>query len=156
ALRVPYQGFSPSGLLAEETDADSRYNSLQASVTRRFSRGLRFLASYTWSKSMDDTSGGNTTIFSEITGNEADLRSSKGVSDFDRTQRFVVNFSYELPVFKGRLSGTSLGKKALTGWMISGVSIWQSGTPFTVSDSGGATFYGTSGSRANYASGATI
>ncbi|HEV3199124.1 MAG TPA: TonB-dependent receptor, partial [Bryobacteraceae bacterium] len=66
-LRVPYVGFSPAGLLAEETAADSRYNSLQASVTRRLARGLRFLASYTFSKSMDDTSGGSTTIFSEIT-----------------------------------------------------------------------------------------
>lgn len=155
ALRVPYQGFSPSGLLAEETDADSRYNSLQASVTRRFSHGLRFLASYTWSKSMDDTSGGSTTIFSEVTGNEADLRSSKGVSDFDRTQRFVVNFSYEIPKFGGHLRSTGVGKRVFEGWMVSGVSIWQSGTPFTVSDSGGATYYGTSGSRANYALGAT-
>jgi hypothetical protein len=155
ALRVPYQGFSPSGLLAEETDADSRYNSLQASVTRRLSRGLRFLASYTWSKSMDDTSGGSTTIFSEVTGNEADLRSSTGVSDFDRTQRFVMNFTYELPKFGGRLASTGAGKRILGGWMLSGVTIWQSGTPFTVSDSAGATYYGTSGSRANYAPGAS-
>jgi hypothetical protein len=155
ALRVPYEGFSPSGLLAEETDADSRYNSLQASVTRRFSHGLRFLASYTYSKSMDDTSGGNTTIFSEITGNEADLGSSKGVSDFDRTHRFVLNFTYEIPKFGGRLRSRGVGKRILDGWLVSGLTIWQSGTPFTVSDSGGATFYGTSGSRANYALGAT-
>ncbi len=155
SLRVPYQGFSPSGLLAEETDADSRYNSLQASVTRRFHRGLRFLASYTYSKSMDDTSGGATSIFSEVTGNEADLRSSKGVSDFDRTHRFVVNYGYEIPKFGGRLNASAIGKRVFGGWMMSGVTIWQSGTPFTISDSGGATFYGTSGSRANYAPGAT-
>ncbi len=148
-LRVPYVGFSPSGLLAEETDADSRYNSLQASVTRRFSHGLRFLASYTFSKSMDDTSGGNTTIFSEITGDENNLGSSKGVSDFDRTHRLVANFGYEIPSF-------GFARRILGGWTVSGVAILQSGTPFTVSDSGGATFFGTSGSRANFAPGATL
>jgi outer membrane receptor protein involved in Fe transport len=155
ALRVPYEGFSPNGLLAEETDADSRYNSLQASVTRRFSHGLRFLASYTFSKSMDDTSGGSTTIFSEITGDESNLRSSKGVSDFDRTHRLVVNFSYEIPNFGGRYRSSGAGKRIFGGWMLSGVTIWQSGTPFTISDSGGGTFFGTTGSRANYAPGAS-
>ena len=64
-LVVPRQLSLDSGLLAEETASDSRYNSLQASVTRRFSRGLRFLAAYTYSKSMDDMSGGSTSIFSE-------------------------------------------------------------------------------------------
>src|ERR1700759_2827790 len=49
-LRWPLVGFSPEGLLAEETASDSRYNSLQASVTQRFSHGVRFLVSYTWSK----------------------------------------------------------------------------------------------------------
>jgi hypothetical protein len=155
-LRVPYEGFSPSGLLAEETDADSRYNSLQASVTRRFSHGLRFLASYTFSKSMDDTSGGSTSIFSEITGDESNLRSSKGVSDFDRTQRLAVNFSYEIPNWGFGWKNSAAGKRIFGGWMVSGVGVIQSGTPFSVSDSGGALFYGTSGSRANFATGATL
>ena len=155
-LRVPYIGFSPSGLLAEETDADSRYNSLQASLTRRFSHGLRFLASYTFSKSMDDTSGGNTTIFSEITGDESNLRSSKGVSDFDRPHRLVVNFGYEIPNWGFAWKHTAAGKRIFGGWTLSGVAILQSGTPFTVSDSGGAAYYGTSGSRANFAAGASV
>jgi hypothetical protein len=98
---------------------------------------------------MDDTSGGSTTIFSEITGDESNLRSSKGVSDFDRTHRLVVNFGYEIP------SG-SLNKRIFGGWTVSGVGIFQSGAPFTVSDSGGAAFYGTAGSRANFAPGATL
>jgi hypothetical protein len=155
-LRVPYIGFSPSGLLAEETDADSRYNSLQASLTRRFSHGLRFLASYTFSKSMDDTSGGNTTIFRETTGDESNLASSKGVSDFDRTHRLVVNFGYEIPNWGFAWKNTAAGRRIFGGWSLSGVGILQSGTPFTVSDSGGAGFYGTSGSRANFVPGATL
>jgi hypothetical protein len=155
-LRVPYIGFSPSGLLAEETDADSRYNSLQASVTRRLSHGLRFLASYTFSKSIDDTSGGSTSIFSEVTGDESNLSSSKGISDFDRTHRAVVNFSYELPNFGFGWKHSAAGKRIFGGWMLSGVGIVQSGSPVTVSDSGGGVFYGTAGSRANWAPGATL
>jgi hypothetical protein len=154
--RVPFLGFSPSGLLAEETDGDSRYNSLQASLTKRLSHGLRFLASYTYGKSMDDTSGGNTTIFSEVTGDESNLRSSKGVSDFDRTHRFVLNAGYEIPNWGFRWKNSAAGKRFFTGWMVSGIGIIQSGTPFSVSDSGGALYYGTSGSRANWATGATI
>src|SRR5258708_31342356 len=154
-LRVPYTGLSPAGLLAEETAADSRYNSLQASVTRRTSRGLRLQASYTYSKSMDDTSGGSTTLFSEISGDESNMGSSKGVSDFDRTHRLMINSSYEIPRWGFGCNNTAIGKRFFSGWQISGIGIWQSGAPFSITDSAGAVFYGTTGSPANYAAGAT-
>ncbi|HEV1288301.1 MAG TPA: TonB-dependent receptor [Bryobacteraceae bacterium] len=156
SLRVPYIGFSPSGLLAEETAADSRYNSLQATVTRRYANGLRFLVSYTFSKSMDDTSGGSTSIFSEITGDESNIGSSKGPSDFDRPERVVANFGYQIPSFGFALNKTALGKRLFSGWEVSGVLVAQSGTPFSITDSGGGVFYGTTGSRASYAPGATL
>jgi hypothetical protein len=154
-LRVPYIGLSPAGLLAEETAADSHYHSLQASVTRRISRGLRFQASYTYSKSIDDTSGGSTTLFSEITGDESNMGSSKGVSDFDRTHRLMINSSYEIPHWGFGWNNTAIGRRFFSGWQISGIGIWQSGAPFSITDSAGAVFYGTTGSRANYAPGAT-
>jgi hypothetical protein len=156
ALRVPYVGLSPAGLLAEETAADSHYHSFQTSVTRRFRSGLRFLASYTFSKSIDDTSGGSTSIFSEITGDEAHIWTSKGLSDFDRRHRMVVNFGYEIPKWGGRLGASAFGQRVMNGWEISGIVIAQSGTPFSITDSTGATLFGTTGSRANWASGATI
>ena len=155
SLRVPYVGFSPTGLLAEETAADSRYNSVQTTVTRRFTKGLRVLVSYTFSKSIDDGSGGSTSIFSEVTGDESNMSSSKGVSDFDRKHRVVSNFGYEIPKFGFGLNNTWLGKRVFSGWEISGVAVIQSGTPFSITDSGGATLYGTTGSRANWAVGAT-
>lgn len=156
ALRVPYQGLSPAGLLAEETAADSHYHSLQASVTRRFQSGLRFLVSYTFSKSIDDTSGGSTSIFSEITGDEAHIWTSKGKSDFDRPQRFVANFGYQIPKWGGKLGSSAFGKRVMNGWEVSGIVIAQSGTPFSITDSTGATLYGTTGSRASWAPGATL
>jgi hypothetical protein len=149
-------GFSPSGLLAEETAADSHYHSLQASLTQRFHHGLRFLASYTFSKSIDDTSGGSTSIFSEITGDEAHIWTSKARSDFDRPQRLVVNFGYEIPRWGFHWNDTAVGKKLFSGWQISGIGIWQSGTPFSITDSSGAGFYGTTGSRARWATNATV
>jgi hypothetical protein len=144
-LRVPYVGFSPEGLLAEETASDSRYNSLQASLSQRFSHGLRYLVSYTFSKAMDDTSGGNTSIFSEVAGDEAHLWVNKAPSDFDRTNRFVVNAGYEIPRWR-----------FLGGWEISGVGIAQSGTPFSITDSSGAAYFGVTGSTASFAPGATL
>ncbi len=155
-LRVPYVGFSPTGLLAEETAADSHYHSLQVSMTRRFNHGLRLLASYTFSKSIDDTSGGSTTIFSEITGDEAHIWTSKGPSDFDRTQRVVVNWGYEVPRWGFGWNDTAIGKRVFSGWELAGIVIGQSGTPITISDSAGATYFGTAGSRANWAPGATV
>ena len=156
ALRVPYQGLSPAGLLAEETAADSHYHSMQASVTRRYRNGLRFLGSYTFSKSIDDGSGGSTSIFAEVTGDEAHIWTNKAVSDFDRTHRMVVNFGYAIPKWGGRVGASGFGKRVMNGWEIAGIVIAQSGTPFSITDTTAATLYGTTGSRANWASGATI
>ena len=146
-LRVPYEGFSPEGLLAEETASDSRYNSLQASVRQRFSHGLQFLASYTFSKAMDDTSGGSTSIFSEVSGDEDHLGVNKGLSDFDRKHRFVANAGYELPSF---------GHRILRGWELAGIVIVQSGTPFSVTDSSGAAYFGVTDSTASFVPNATL
>jgi hypothetical protein len=58
---------------------------LQASATRRFSHGLQFLAAYAFSKSMGDTCGGSTTLFSTLVGNQADLGTNKA-----RARRFMA------------------------------------------------------------------
>jgi hypothetical protein len=154
-LRVPYIGFSPDGLLAEETAADSHYHSLQANLRQRFSHGLQYAVSYMFSKSIDDTSGGSTTIFSEITGDESRIWTSKGPSDFDRRHRFVANLSYEIPKWGWAIGSSVLGR-LVNGWAIAGIVIAQSGAPFSVTDSTGAVFFGTTGSRANWAPGATL
>ena len=60
ALRAPYQGVEVGGFLQIQSTAQSTYNSLQMSLTRRLSKGLHFLASYTYAKSLDNASGGRT------------------------------------------------------------------------------------------------
>lgn len=90
-----------------------------------------------------------------MTGDEAHIWTSKGLSDFDRTHRFVGNFGYELPKLRGRLRGSPLGS-LIDGWEISGIAIAQSGTPFSVTDTTAGTLYGTTGSRASWAPGANL
>ena len=80
---------------------------------------------------------------------------NKAPSDFDRTNRFVVNGGYQIPPFGGNWNKSGFGKRFFGGWEISGVGIVQSGTPFSVTDSTGAAYYGVTGSTASYAVGAT-
>lgn len=119
-----------------ENSANSHYHALQLSVNKRFSRGLSFLASYTFSKAIDNgsyynisqgTNAGN----SNNPMNPFDLRPEKGLSLFDVRNRFVVSGVYQLP-FGRRLTGFAgvLAK----GWATNFIVTLQSGTPFTVSE----------------------
>jgi len=76
-------------------DAYSHYHSLQSSLTRRWGAGY-FQAAYTFSKSTDATSTGNT-AFNTAFNDESTLNASRGLSDFDRPHRFVVSYRYDLP-----------------------------------------------------------
>jgi Carboxypeptidase regulatory-like domain len=119
-------------------DAYSHYGSLQTTLSRRWSRGY-FQAAYTWSKSTDATSTGNT-AFNTAFNDESSLNASRGLSDFDRTHRLVVSYRYDLPFFA---SAEGFKKTMLGGWAVSGITILQSGTPFSVTDSGaGSAFLG--------------
>jgi len=121
-----YAGFQ---LFAD--DAYSHYHSLQTTLSRRWSAGY-FQAAYTFSRSTDATSSGNT-AFNTAFNDESTLKASRGLSDFDRTHRFVVSYRYDLPFFKNE--GGAKGM-LLQGWALSGITIFQSGTPFSVTDSG--------------------
>jgi Carboxypeptidase regulatory-like domain len=128
-LGLGLNGYSGMQLFAN--DAYSHYHSLQATLSRRWGAGY-FQAAYTFSRSTDATSSGNT-AFNTAFNDESTLTPSRGLSDFDRTHRFIVSYRYDLP-FAHSASGAKgvLAK----GWSISGISIFQSGTPFSVIDSG--------------------
>lgn len=117
-------------------DAYSHYHSLQSTLSRRWSAGY-FQAAYTWSKSTDATSSGNTALNTAF-NDETDLKFSRGLSDFDRPQRFVVSYRYDLPFYKG---ATGVKGALLSGWALSGITIFQSGTPFSVTDSAAGNAY---------------
>jgi hypothetical protein len=120
------------------SNANSSYNALQVSMTRRLSQSLQFRGSYTWSKSLDDHSSsflanegiaGSTTVM--IPQN---VRNNWGPSTFNPTQQVAGNFSYDLPFGHGRLLGNNasgLVDKFIGGWSWHGIVTLQTGFPFT-------------------------
>ena len=122
------QGF---GVHLLQSSANSSYNSLQVALTKRFSYGLQFLASYTFSHSLDDYSGDptGTSDISVVPGNETVLHNYAS-SDFDRRHRLVFSGIYDLPKFyKGE---SRFARQAVNGWELASVITQQSGTPFSV------------------------
>jgi hypothetical protein len=108
-----------SNIFAQDTIANSAYNSLQTSLEKRFSHGLQLQAAYTWSKSFDQASSFENLL------NPFDFRRSRALSLFDARHRFVLSYYWELPVPK--YSGAK--GKLLDGWAVSGITTLQSGFP---------------------------
>ncbi len=167
-LRAPFQGASLSsagssvpGFGMTESTANSSYNSLQVSLTRRFSAGLQFLAAYTFAKSIDNASGGAISgagiDSGPILGNQLDDRANRGLSNFDRTHRFVLSYLWELPrpAFAARSSAVRL---LLSHWQMAGIVTAMSGLPIDIVDANSGSFYlgpGNGLSRPSWAPGAT-
>jgi hypothetical protein len=157
SLRAPFQGVSVNGFFQNQSTAQSNYNSLQLSLTRRFSRGLQFLASYTFAKSIDNASGqgggagiggvvnpGGVGETSPILGNQRDNRANRGRSDFDRKHRFVFSFLYDLPK-PGFADDSTAGRLFFSNWQLAGIVTAMSGLPIDIVDTGAGSFYGISG-----------
>jgi hypothetical protein len=111
-----------SGIFSEDTIAHSNYNSLQALFEKRFSHGLQFQASYTFSKSLDNASSFESAL------NPLNFNSTYGLSNYDARHRFVFNYVWELPVPKY----DGLRGKLLDGWEASGILTFQSGFPIRI------------------------
>jgi len=137
-------GFSTNkalfGMDQVQTEATSEYNALQASLTKRFGHGLQFLASYTYSHSIDNNSGDNIvgaeSELAPLPGNQQDLNTQVGSSDFDRTQRFVFSGIYDLPRFYR--GGSRFAKGVANEWETAGIVTLQTGLPYTVICSDGS------------------
>ena len=111
----------------------SSYNSLQTSFQRRLTNGLTLNANYTWSHAIDDVTDlslegqegwGNLDPF-----DIADFET--GSSDLDLRNRFAFSATYDLPFFK---QGPELEKLTLGGWHTNAIWIWNSGSPFSITD----------------------
>ena len=164
ALRAPYQGVEAGSFLQIQSTAQSTYNSLQLSLTKRLSNGMQFLASYTYAKSIDNASGGSDSMGEvrdtiNIAGDQLDNRANRGVSDFDRTHRFVLSYLWYLPrpAFADR---SRVAKLLFTNWQVAGIITAISGLPIDITDGGAGSFFGLSGGnnsfvRPSWAAGAT-
>ncbi len=127
--------------------ANSNYHALETSLRKRFSHGLSFLASYTWSHSIDDVSSFNITgSASQDTAGENDLAqdpnnlaAERGRSMFDSRNRFVLSYQWSIPYLQH--SSTWYGH-VFGDWQLNGIFTAMSGTPFTVFDSNDVSLQG--------------
>ncbi|HWW15547.1 MAG TPA: carboxypeptidase-like regulatory domain-containing protein [Candidatus Dormibacteraeota bacterium] len=152
SLRAPYIGIAPGDFEDFAPNSDSHYNALQATLAHRYGEGLYFQSAYTYSKSIDDVSTASVAFLTRV-NDQNNARASRGLSDFDRRQRFVTSAVYQLPFFANSRGFT---KGVLGGWQASGVIVLQSGAPITVYDPAGGTAYAlasTPSSTATFASG---
>ena len=119
----PVDGISAfSNIFAEDTIAASAYNSVQASLEKRFSHGIQMQAAYTFSKSLDWASSFEETV------NPFNYKASRALSLFNSAQRFVINYVWALPT--GKHNG--FAGKVLDDWQLSGIIQFQSGFPIRV------------------------
>ena len=137
SARAPFQGIAPADFEDFAPNSDSHYNSLQATLGHHFTKGLYFQGAYTYSKSIDDVSTASVAFVTRV-NNQDSGAASRGLSDFDKRQRFVTSAVYQLPFFSGASGFT---KGALGGWELSGVLVFQSGSPFTMFDPAGGSAY---------------
>ena len=120
--------------------ANSNYNALQTSLRKRFAHGLSFLASYTFSKTIDDVSSFNITGSAakpvagenDLPQNPFNLAAERGRSMFDARHRLMLSYQWSLPWFR---QPHSWYQHALGNWQVNGITTFMTGTPFTVFDS---------------------
>ena len=131
--------FAPGNIFAsvgtQATLGVSSYSSFQASLNKRLSHGLSFLASYTWSHAIDDTSGYETSANGLRALNPYNFALNKGDSTYDARQRLVFSYDYELP-HASRFWSNTFTRAALDGWHLAGITTLQTGFPVLVGDSG--------------------
>jgi hypothetical protein len=121
ALR-PFAGFG--SITQYETTGESRYNSLQAQVERRSTRGIGFSVAYTLSRNKDDGSGRG-----DILPNAFDDSDYYGISDLDRPHVFVSQVRYRFPTLDNSFAPL---RWVLGNWDVSGILQAQSGAPFDI------------------------
>lgn len=146
--RLPIQGVSEGSLFTQSIFI-ANYNSLQASITKRMTRGFQLQGSYTWSKNLDEVNneGGTDTFELQLPTNDQNhlRQSSYGLAGDDRDQRFVVNFTWAAPKFA---SAPALARRILTDWEFSGIGVIQSGNPLSILDGNAGSVYGLLGGSA--------
>ena len=152
--RVGFLGVNPGNLQQVETDGNHLYNALQLQVRHSFSHGLTLQASYTWSKLITDINAsaagagiatpGNVLSGSASSNDPLNHRQQYGLAAFNRPQRLIISYSYDLPY-----KGEGWHEKVLGGWGIAGVTTIQNGLPFSITD-------GTNGNQATLLYGGSL
>lgn len=136
---------------AQDPAGASHYNALDVNYTHRVSQGLTLLASYTFSKFIDNVGGPEnwasaSANFSENIRNVYNLAAEKSVDATDTPNAFVLSYVYELPVGRGKKIATNTNGVAnllVGGWQTSGALTLKEGFPLTITSSGnGLNYFG--------------
>jgi Carboxypeptidase regulatory-like domain len=128
AINFPNLG----SITVQDNAGNSIYNSLQAQVEHRFTRGFEFLGAFTWSKDIDDACGDLDSCAPQTYKNFAIER---GLSNIDQDYRIVLSSLYELPFGRGKSWGTNWSRPVdwvIGGWQVNGIYTLQAGLPFSV------------------------
>jgi hypothetical protein len=135
--RLPWSDFGVIQLVADGVNAN--YNSLVFKVTRNFKAGLSLISSYTYSRSIDDSSGirvqGYDTLFPQ---NSYCIECDRGLSAFNVPHRWITSVLYDLPVGKGKALnvGNPVLNAIVGGWETGGTMTLQSGVPVNLTIGG--------------------
>jgi hypothetical protein len=125
-----------SGVSFIQSEGISNYNGLQTSFQRRFTKGLAFDANYTWGKGLSDITGfsqqGGSQGWSNANPNQI-RQIEYGIAENDIQNRFALSLNYELQYGK---NFTGVKRFALSGWQANSIVAWQSGKPFTITETG--------------------
>ncbi len=130
-LRAPNRSSSAANFIYQTNGAESIYHGLSIQLARRFSRGFNMRTSYTFSKSIDDSSGSGGSMVAQ---NDNDLTAERSLSSQDQRHNFQTSFAYELPFGQNRafFAGASAGAlNLISGWTFQGNLTLASGTPLT-------------------------
>ncbi len=156
--RTPYPNYGVIQLVHDIGIAN--YQALTFQVNKRFSSGFNLISSYTYSKSLDDTSGIRTQSSQLFPQNDLCITCEWGPSDFDVKHRVVASFVYQLPIGKGKLLAISSGvlDALIGGWEFTTLGTLQTGRPYNMryGDNNASTNTisgGTFATRPNYVSG---
>jgi hypothetical protein len=131
AARRRYPEFQ--GITLQQSSSFATYHALQGQLEKQYRHGLSFMAGYTWSKSIDDTSSwSGIGPGDNLPQNPNNIRAEKGRSSFDLAHRFTLAYAYDLPVKTSRRALDLV----LGGWQSAGILTLQTGFPTTVTVGG--------------------
>jgi hypothetical protein len=128
--------------------SSSNYHALQFDVRRRLRSGLQFQANYSFSKVLGDALGDNSGRFEPLLDNR-NPKIERARAPFDLNHVIKANWSYELPFGAGKHWQYRPLSKLVSGWSVSSILNWQSGSPFSILSSRG-TLNRTGGTRSDW------
>jgi len=124
-------GFDAQSLVQFTPNGDSIYHGLATQVTKRMSNGLQFVASYTWSHTIDDSTADffTTVLTPRRTQDFQNLGADRSNSALDRRHRFTLAMLYDVPFFK---HSNWVARNVIGNWELAPVYTYQTGEWATV------------------------